>query len=540
MKDVRRETSADLSHASTFIARHDNPADLEQISREGYHGFDETTLSASLTDVPFGNQYAAQHRNVASASDDSMSYQSVTPLSSTRESQDTPVENSSSFHSSVAPSTASAGSTVATRNPSTLTVRLQADPSNAFFATQSLSFDSLFIEDTEEDDIDVASNQVGNQDSGDESYDSEDYYAEEDGVNMTAYNSKTTDSGFIMVAGSPSSVDDDFDDVEMFTPKPYPPQNQHEGLGTFSRRPFKFVPSPTSNLSTAFTREDVSAEEKEEEKEKEEEEDEEEEDESPALTDLLGLSKASNEGEISSNVSRRSSDLNISEVLGFRRDGLWKNESSSSSEEQEQGGEDSQSDSGSRNLDGDEASYSEVDERSMDYDDIDGGDDEEFTGSRIEQEIAEMRSRLLAAVHNSLTSASALTTSMRNAPRGGSPSTSPSGSSPFFSAHKNAADSDLSNSYLQSQLSKSNPRENTQTESSDVNMFGVSQHSLLSGSMLSGGNLSSSYVTRGNHNSRLERSSFESGVLDSGGLDSGSLDNVSTKSSNLSTYSLDL
>lgn len=426
--NLKRETSPNISRASTFIARHDSVFDSNRASQEEdededdeYDRFNETTLSASLSDSPLdGVNYFAEQQRFESAE---ASLGSASTSSSIK---------SSSFHSSIPPSVRSYSGGSAVKTPasqsSSLTVRLQTGTTLGLVPNQSISFESLFIEDSEEED-----EQGDDDDDEEDDEESDADSTEDDDVDVvqgvgdsrrfdfrsfnTAALLSSSASGNSSVDGPSSSLEEEEFDVETMwnTPKPFPPQSQHEGLGTFSRRPFKLVPSPSSKEPpvTVVNRESelddrgyVSGSF----------------DEAPrvALTDLLGMAghqwqSSTAESNLSTSKSGSSSDLNISEILGLHRDNLWEDASQSGQE----GDEDS-------NLA--DAFYDDCDQEAL------------LAGTRIDQEIAEIRSRLLQAVQNTLSATRVSSTSTISTNSAGASSSTEGGSSPFFSFHNKLDD----------------------------------------------------------------------------------------------------
>ena len=510
--------SPDLSCASTFVARHDlATCEIDEAlpaEEDGYDRFNETTLSASLSDSPLAYDYIATEQpltanssaSLASASPSASVSASVSGSPSTRPSKsiedfvgeafalDSPSRKSSSFHSSVPPSTSYSSSAAARTpaSPASITVRLQSETAQSVNPGQSVSFESLFIEDSEEDDDDGDDDNNDDDDNGVEEEEEEDDDGDDfEGEGSSAYlpepSNESATFGMTFSAHNNSYMESpassmDEEDFEMYTPRPFPPQSEHHGLGTFSRRPFKLVPSPTSAVPNVVEN-DNDNQHGLGNVDDDDDDDDDADNDGPALTDLLGISggQASFQDETADSMSS-TSDLNMSDVLGLKRESLWEKASLSSQEEE---------------------SYADAAQQN----DEDGGVDreEQAAGSRIEQEIAEMRARLLEAVQKTLSVTQALSSSRAAS------ATSPSGSSPFFSFH-NKTGADLSHS----DESSTGGDAATPTATSDLDFLGISQHSLLSNSQLSGGPLSSS-----------------GGQLSGGPLSSG-------EQSSLSTFSLDL
>jgi hypothetical protein len=244
-----------------------------------------------------------------------------------------------------------------------------------------------------------------------------------------------------------------------------------------------------------------------------------EEEASPRLRDLLGLAGRSEHSNSSfpeqfrssygnsSGGNSSSSELNVSTLLGLNREGVWA-PPSEEDEDEEQDDDDN---------DDDEGNYHDVDddvnEEEEEGHDVDLVNYTNFFNSsesvnydrgvdlRIENEIAEMRNRLLEAVQNTLSASKS-----HSASRGSSASIQ--GSSPFFSFHLNKTGADQSDA-LSSEAQDSDFLISNASSSSagELAEYSMSQHSLRSDTHFSSGNLSSSILTGGN----LSSSAFLSG-----------------------------
>lgn len=532
--------SLEGSHASTVNARHD----MAHMAPFKDYGCDETTLSASFADsLPFSYDDAvfmpAESRE-ESPSSKSYEYESPPRDDSLK---------SSSFHSSIPPSIAS---TTSVASATRLTVRLAAAGGGDGLApAQSVSFESLFIEDSEdEDDYDseddeserrdlieyeVFGAERSPEDGDDDDSDDDDSNSESilrsGSEKERSGNARGGDFTFSTAnlrdatlgsSGSCSLSDDE--DVTMYTPVPHPPQSTWEGgLGTFSRRPFKLVPSPTAALTSADVSNDGH---------------------SPGLVDLLGLSRRSeiDKSSLQEVFSTRSSasvasvdqasttssnDLNISELLGLNREEVWGNESYVSNDDSDGPLYYDKMDAG--DADDDERynslRYSNPDMRDSTsivgaYDDFEPSDlGDEGAGARIEAEIAEMRARLLEAVHNTLSASKTL--SSKSSPQ----------SSPFFSFHNQTG--------IQSSSSVSTADTEFMMDTLRGSSDSISQHS-MEDSRISGGLLSSDKLTSGNLSSGLSGGDMSSSSNVIGGDLEFSACVSENAAASLSNYSLDL
>jgi len=204
----------------------------------------------------------------------------------------------------------------------------------------------------------------------------------------------------------------------------------------------------------------------------------------------------------SSSGNTGSSELNMSTLLGLNREGIWG--PPSEEDEDEEQDQDEDEDEGDFHDADEEEEGNDVDlvnytnyynsSESVNYDD-------RGVDQRIENEIAEMRNRLLEAVQNTLSASK-----LHSASRGSSASVQ--GSSPFFSFHLNKTGADqsdaLSSEAQDSDFLISNASSSSAGEFAEHSM---SQHSLRSDAHFSSGNLSSSILTGGN----LSSSAFLSG-----------------------------
>ena len=541
-----------ISRASTSVARHDHPDasgpnSLDDEAADAYLGYDETTLSASLENSFNARQDEAaipQSLDASLASDSrsnsSSSFSSSSSSSPSRSDlyssrQNNITATSSSFHSSIPPSVPpSAGSTsVSTArvplSPSSLTVRLQSG-ADEFAPAQSVSFESLFHEDSadeeeedededEEDEVEEEEEEEeeeGEDEEEDEEEEGEDEEEDEEekeranlarrtgsprgrfgddvngeqGFGRDDYTFMTANDAHDSLNTSSSSSSADL--MEMYTPRPFPPPSHqsHDGHGSFSRRPFRLVPSPNSSSATH----DLSAEEEA----------------SPRLRDLLGLagrSELSNSSfpeqfrssyGNSSGGNTSSSELNVSTLLGLNREGVW-GPPSEEDEDEEQDDDDNDDDEGDCHDVDDDDNEEEEEGHDVDlvnytnyFNSSESVNYDRGVDLRIENEIAEMRNRLLEAVQNTLSASKS-----HSASRGSSASVQ--GSSPFFSFHLNKTGADQSDA-LSSEAQDSDFLISNASSSSagELAEHSMSQHSLRSDTHFSSGNLSSSILTGGN------------------------------------------
>ena len=485
-----------MSRASTFFARHDLPANVlsgspESRSNTGGMCYD-TTLSASLEDFPFSIDefYPAHQASSSFQSDQSPS----TASSSTHHWDDSnhpsshhdssffvspannkvgpeavavdlrPLPVAYSFHSFISSSGSSTDESASVPTPS-LTVRVTvAEYTTDFPTAQSVSFESLFMEESYEG----VGGEGGNEDNEDEDEEEEEEEEENEGVDddideesrrnprlrrpidYTFFTANNNDS--VLTASSSG------DQLEMFTPNPFPPQMQQDGLGSFSRRPFRLVPSPV----TAFTARPPESSQYIDEN-------------ALGLVDLLGLSRDNRESSgvcstrssAESTGSESSSGVDISAILNLGME-AWENNSVSSSS--------------------DGSTLGTRGHAPRAYDDSDNLTQD--AKIRIEREIAEMRRRLLEAVEITAMSAAM---SARALSEEASSNNSPA--SPFFhfsnqacaeveslSSHQNLDTTGLlSSGALSSQLGEET-----------TGLSGGFLSSQSSGDVLSGGTLSSS------------------------------------------------
>lgn len=438
----------------------------------------DTTLSASLEDSSFSRDehYPAQGASSSFRSDQSLS---ITASSSSHcdDSNHSPSRHESSlavsadvkmepvgvvrsrpvahsFHSFISSSGSGTAESAPTTTPS-LTVRVTGSEYMADFLTaQSVSFESLFVEESDEEGGGGGGGDDGEEDEKEESGsdDPRGRLRSTRPVEYTFFTANNNDS--VLTASSCGS-----DHLELFTPHLFPPRMHPDGLGSLSRRSFRLVPSP----STARPQEsslDI--------------------EETLGLVDLLGLSRDHRESSVrvsstrsstESTGSESSSGVNISAILNLGME-AWENDSVSSS----------------KDTDGSSLTTHNYSPRANE-DRSNSLDSEHLTQDakiRIEREIAEMRRRLLEAVEITAMSARALSEEV---------SSSNSPASPFFQFN-NQASSEVESLAMQHNLDSTGLLSYGALSSQLQETTGLSGgfiSSQSSGGILSGGDMSSSF-----------------------------------------------